>query len=536
MSSARDASLDGRPAVSWYIAGGAALLLLLTYLYLVRFAYPVNDDWSFATTGRDAGVWQALATYWNDFGGRWSAGILLYGMGICGDALPSVYPLLIAVLAAALVSAGWPLLRCCGVDDPRRLWLGTMALAAIQFTALPVLEIGNLGAHAAMPETVYWVSGGVNYALAYPVIAWSAWLACRARLAWLGWSLAVGCGLVVSALSEMAGICAAAVGAALGCCGHRRGWALMAAAIAGLGIVALAPGNLKRLEILRDEVQADAGLAKLPQAALYAAWFTGMRLLSWLADPAVVVACGVAAWCGTATRAVASPRPRAQVLIVGGATLAAAWAMALPTFALVGFLEARHEGLVSLVAVAGMLLTACLAGRAWPDAVAAAWMRRVWLGWLGIAFLHICLLPSPIEPAGVDWLPPLGLCAGLACVAMGWRGAAVAGPALAIALFLQPSWWQALADAGGKAPALHARQMHRDAEVRRLVASGIDRVVLPWLGDPKRQPRTIRIYEVQDGWMLDVYLHYFRLREARFSDRIDGPLELVDRPAAAPAR
>lgn len=520
---------QGREVWQWAAAGVAGLAVLLTFLYLVRFSYPVNDDWSFAASGRDAGVWASVASYWNDFGGRWSAGILLYGLGVFSD-LPAVYPLLIALLFALLAGSGWILLHVLGLRDRQRLCIATIVLAAVQFCVLPILDIGTLGPRHAVPETVYWVSGAVNYSLAYPLIILAAWGACTVRRAWLGWAIAIAGGLWISGLSEMAGIGAAAVGAGLGLLGHRRGWALCAAAVAGLGVVALAPGNLKRLEILRHDVQAEAGLSQLPRAMGYAAWLLGLHLRDWLLNPAFAACCGVAAWWGASTAAPAPARPRLAVLIVGGGAIATAWAMAVPTFAFVGFLEARHEGLVSLFAVAGMLVAAWLAGRAWPRMAAGRIWRGLWLAWTGAALAWICLVPSPIEPRGLDAVAPILLCLGACLVVAGLRGAGVAGWMLAIALLVQPAWWQAASDAFGKAPVLRERQRARDDEVDRLKAAGFDRVVVPWLGDSKTLPLSIRNYELQTGWMVEVYGSYHRLKEVRISTRVDRPMGLIDRP------
>lgn len=524
-----------KPSPGWLFAGGAALLVLLTYLWLVRFAYPANDDWSFATAGRDVGVWAAFVAYWNDFGGRWASILPLHALGWFSD-LPAVYPLLTALVFAALVGAGWPLLYALGLRERRLLWIGTLILAAVQFTALPVLDIGDLGPHVAMPETVYWQSGALSYAIAYPILTLTTWLACTTRRAWLGWLVAVVGGVVVSGLSEMAGILAVTLGVSLGLAGWRRGWVLAAAAAAGFGLVACAPGNLKRLAVLREQVQAGAGSSKLPRAMLDALWMSGGHLRYWLLNPAVVALCGGAAWWGSLTREAAGVHPRRRVLIAGLATLAAIWSMAVPTFALVGFLEARHESLVSLTAIAGLLVTAVLAGRAWPDRLQGLVARRAWLAWMAAAILIRCLLPSPIEPTGVEWLARLGLCAGLLCVVLGLYGRQVAGVLLALGLVLQPAWWQAVMDACVKAPELYAKQRARDDEVRRLIASGITSIALPWLGDKKKQPRTIRIYELQPGWMVDGYAGYYRLSRVRLSPRVTSPMELVLRPAPeAPA-
>lgn len=520
---------QGREVWQWAAAGVAGLAVLLTFLYLVRFAYPVNDDWSFAASGRDAGVWASVASYWNDFGGRWSAGILLYGLGVFPD-LPAVYPLLIALLFALLAGSGWILLHVLGLRDRQRLCIATIVLAAVQFCVLPILDIGTLGPRHAVPETVYWVSGAVNYSLAYPLIILAAWGACTVRRAWLGWAIAIAGGLWISGLSEMAGIGAAAVGAGLGLLGHRRGWALCASALAGTGIVALAPGNLKRLDILRHDVQAEAGLSQLPRAMGHAAVLLGSHLRDWLLNPALAAGCGIAAWWGAATAQLAGARPRLAVLVVGGGALAAAWAVAVPTIALVGFLEARHEGLVSLVAVAGLLGASCLAGRAWPAAVHGMALHRMWLVWLAVALAWTCLVASPIRPGGLGAAGPIVLCLGAALLYAGLRSGRAAGWLLAFGLLLQPAWWQAASDAFGKAPALRDRQRERDAEVERLIAAGFDRVVVPWLGDRAGMPLTIRNYELQPGWMVEAYAAYLRLKEVRISTRVDRPMGLIDRP------
>lgn len=527
------ARLEGREAWHWGVAGAAALAVLLTFLYLVRFAYPVNDDWSFAAAGRDAGVWSSVSSYWNDFGGRWSAGILLYGLGVFPD-LPAAYPLLIAALLAAQIGAGWLLLQALGLRDRQRLWISAMVLAAVQYTALPVLDVGNLGPHVALPETLYWVSGAVNYSLSYPLIALVAWLACRLRRRWAGWGIAILGGLWISGLSEMAGIGAAAVGIVLGCMGHRRGWVLAAAALAGLGIVACAPGNAKRLEILRQESQGGSGLTHIPQAMWHATAVMGQRWLAWLLNPAIVALLGIAAHLGGHTPAPDGARACRPLLALAVAAVVATWGMAVPTMALVGFLEARHEGLISLCAVAALVGISWKLGQTWPAAVQGRRCRRVWLAWLGVAIAVRYAHPPAVAPLGTGWCALILLCAGGICVVQGFRGMRIAGAALACGLLMQPTWWQGLGDAWGKAPALRARQQERDDEVARLVAAGFDRVLLPWLAERKDMPRTIRIYELQPGWMVEAYGGYHRLRQVRISPRIAQPMGIIDPPEASP--
>lgn len=510
----------------WWIAVAAAIMVIGTYSLLCQFAYPVNDDWIYASNGRDRGMFTSLNSYWHDTGGRWLSACLLYSLGFFQD-LPGSYPLLAFLTLGSIVAAGWPLMRLVKPGS-WRITLGmTMVLAATQCVALPLLTgIGNLGPHVAMPETVYWMSGAWTYAIAYPLLAFAVW-GLIAGPRWLAWSTAVAAGLLLSGLSETAAILAGVTGCALGLSGCRRGWALMAAAIAGFTFCAFSPGNLHRMEMLRREVQTAGGIEALPTAMLNAVGFTLGRVRDWCFNPAVTVLALILCW-WAANLPVETVRIwRWRVLIGLGALFVGVWAAAVPSFALVGFLEGRQEGLISLLAVPAILSISYMIGRGFPSLIQGSF------GWT-VAFLF--LLTSvvvqtgwllPISPIG-NWIgciaAPIAVVLLLAVFCDWWQRALMM--LMALALLWQPAWWQAVADLGGKAPNLHRRQCSRDQEVRTLIREAHQEIVLPYLAQPELQPRTIRIYEVQPGWMADGYGTYFGVKKILFSDRIQTPMPL----------
>jgi len=516
------------------VAALAALPVLLTYLGLAVYAYPTSDDWGFAAAGRDAGVAASLAGYWSGNGGRWLTAFLLYALGWI-PRLPEAYPLLIALTLAGFVAANALVARCLGLTTWRGLLVATAVLSSVQLTALPLLDgIGNLGPHLATPETLYWVSGAWPYSSAYLLLAGAAWLVLTPVPRWLAWSGCLGLGAALSGLSELAGLLGLLLGVALGLGGCRRGWILGLAAGVGFGVAAAAPGNLARLALLRQDGEAGAGLAQLPAALLAGLRFSLGHLRDWLLDPAIACLGVALVWWG----ALLPPTPgawRRRCAVAAAAVVLGTWGLALPALALVGFLEARHEGLVSFAAVAGILVVAVLAGRAWPEVRQQRRWRLAAAGWILAAAAWRWGWPSPLSPLGA-WTGPV-LFGGLGGLVLLWvRGRpGLLGGVLALALLAQPAWWQAIADGFGKAPKLLHLQQFRDRAVRQLVAGGSTDVILPWLGGNERLPRTLRLYEVQSGWMADGYAAYFGLRNLAFSDRILGPVPWRRRPPPPPA-
>lgn len=511
-----------------------AALVVATYAMLCLYAYPANDDWFFASAGRDQGVLASLSSYWQGTGGRWAAVLPLYALGWSSH-LPAIYPFLAALNLAALFAAGVLLAHLAGLRSWPRLLAAGLVLGAVQFTALTVLDIGTLGPHAAMPETVYWMSGAWAYAMAYPLLAaalWAMWAAAR----WPAVAVLAVVGLVVPGMSETAAVLAIVLGLAGAAAGNPRGWILAGAALAGFGLGAMAPGNLQRLALLRSEVDAQSGLAKLPGAMLACLGATATHLRDWLLNPAVLALLAVAGRLGAAAQPPPAGAERAwrrRAVAAAAAVPVGVWAASVPSVALVGFLEARQEGIVSLAAVAGLAITAFAAGRGW----AGSWPSR-WMPWvLAVALLAAAVARlvwrSPIAPMPwwVHALAATTLAA--ATFALLRRHPAGLMLVLAAALLWQPAWWQAVADATGKAPRLSRRQHARDQEVLRLAGLGYRHMALPWLGEAGDQPRTIRIYEIQPGWMADGYAGYFRLEKVVLATSLVHPMPM--RPPAAKA-
>jgi len=505
----------------WLIILIPATLVLATYLWLCVYAYPATDDWFQASGGRDHGVWTSVASYWHGTGGRWFMALLVFSLGLFPD-LSAAYPLLVLANIVALVGAGTLIVKCWGINGAKALILATMLLAALQFTCLPMLDVGNIGPHTATPETIYWLSGSWPYAGAYPLLAVAAWLILGSVPGWFRWCGCIVIGLLVSGLSEMAAVAGVMVGATLGGCGRRHGWVLAAASAVGFGISMASPGNLNRLAMLRQEVQSGAGISKLPAAMLNSLQFTAIHLVDWLTQPALIAA-GLLVFSHSSRQPTSlTVRPR-WCLFAGIGTIVGVWAMAIPTLALVGFLEARHEGLVGLFAVAGLLSTAALVGRAWPLLLSASVSVPLVAIWFSIAIATRLYWPSPISPLG-RWSDILAAaCLLILLIAWMRRDQRILVALSAVTLLWQPSWWQAIADATGKAPTLDRKVHARDHVVKALVDTGQTQIVIPWLGAQEIQPRTIRIYEVQPGWMADGYAAYFRISRLIISERVETP-------------
>jgi hypothetical protein len=497
-----------------------APMVVLVFASLVPYAYPVNDDWHFAAVGRDSGIWHSVSVYWRHGGGRVLAAALTSACGLLGE-LPLIYPRLIAAVLSLILLGGLPLVALLRPATRGQAALAAVALAATQFAAMPVLRgIGNLGPYVATPETLYWLGGSFSYSLAYPVLALGLWALVRVR-GWVGWVTPGLAGLAAAGLSETAAILAGAVGAAAVLAGCRRGWVLLGAGLMGLLVCAAAPGNLARLAVLRQQIDPQAGLARLPIAAATATvWLVG-RLGEWLLDPSVVAAALLAAWhgAGLVDPFLARRLTRAAVVVVGGV-----WAAAIPSFALIGFLEARQEGLFSLVAVPALIGLAAAIGAIWTGCRHSVRALVLATGWTAAAMLRQALAARDVCDPG-SWTAVVGLVlalVGLIGLLAHWRGS-LAG-LMALGLLWHQGVWQAVGDRQAKAPAVHACQLARDAEVRRLVEAGHTSIAVPWLGEASRQPRTIRLYEVQTPGGVAAYREYFGLTALHLFNGIDKPV------------
>jgi hypothetical protein len=530
---------DARARAAWGVLFAVVVAVLAVHLALTRYAYPAADDWGYIAGSRDLGWWAVVTNYLRFNAGRWTFAIIYHLLAVVGD-LPAWYPTLVLGLQGLLVGGAWLFVARLPLPRVERGGLAA-AVAAVLLAAMPTLAYGTLGWITATPETLYWLPGGCTYALAMPGLALAAWAALApgrarpgSRMSWLAAAL----GVAVAGLSEMSGLGAVAVGLALAVAGVRRAWWLFGGACVGIGLCALAPGNYRHIADI--DVQTVPLVDRLPRAALFDLQIVAHDLWGWATCAAVLGALLVAAGLGSRSASAAGAeawepgRWRRAAVALATAVPVTVGLLAAPTVLFVGFLEARHQGIIALLAVPMALGAAWCAGRGWPglSGLSGGWR---WAAGGVIAALCIagpCL--SPLEvPAWGPWCAVAGGVVALGAI-MGWcRRAAWGAPLLVAAgLAMSPSVWRALDDLP-RASALSALQHQRDHAVGYAASLGCQRVAVPFLGrrDQRRVPRTIELYELQPGWMVEGYARYYRLHEVVLAD-VAGVVAL---PPADPA-
>lgn len=450
------------------------LAVLAVYVLLALCAYPALDDWMFASAGRDQGVVRSLTTYYHGWGGRWTSGIVLYGLGLL-PGLAWCYPLLVL---AGLAGAAWGLGRIAG-------W--RIALLA----GVPLL--------AWLPspaEGPYWMSGGVTYLLPVLLLLPVATLPA-------GRSHAVLRLLVGAAAGGCSETAAVLVGAALcaACLLHdrRHAWTL-AGASAGALVLLLAPGNQARWEHIAGPARPDlmaACLAALPATLAQLGAILRDALLSPLAPALAALALHLP---------LSAPAPRAGPAgLAIAALLAAGGAALLASNATVGFIEGRQSNVIWLHLALSLVLGAwLLLGRLEPRRHAG-----VLLAWWAAAWVAVALRDA--DGVGV-LLCTLAACAGAAWV--GWRswrmGLIVPAAWLAVAALGSPLLPTACADLV-RAPLRRIEQAERDTAVARLRATGARAVRVPLL-TPEYRAQTISVGDLQTGhWATAGYAAYHGL-------------------------
>jgi hypothetical protein len=357
---AGEPAAPGRGRALEVALGLAALLSVLPFFALAFFAQPFADDWIFAALGRDmgpVGAWMRLERE----GGRYGIQGLLVTAGLTEPtrfvkvaAFTTVGMLVAAatVVVTVVVPRGAPLGR-------RPLLVAVLAAILLNGLESPV-------------EGVFWATGALDYVMPVGLAASCfALLSALARDAIPGsrgriaaWALALSIAAVLPGFTEtlwtpFLGACGvAALDARLRRERGGRVWAVgAAAALAGVALAVLAPGNAYRMK-LHHAGQVGPTLAAATFGPLHA-------LPRWIAHPSLSL--GLLASAPTLGSSGGRPVPRvvfASALLVWLASISAIfagvmWGVGNPP-------PPRAMDLGWIVAALGVFVLAALAVRAWP--------------------------------------------------------------------------------------------------------------------------------------------------------------------------
>jgi hypothetical protein len=497
---------DGK--IPW--AAGLALaiagVVLVLFVGMTTYAYPALDDWFSAADGRDRGIFPSLASYWQGTGGRWVAASLLYSLGLVQN-MVHWYPLLLAISVTFIALTPLPLLLAAGTPKDRRL-LAVILVSAILLSSLPTITYGNLGWHVPTFETLYWASGSWTYALAAPFLATAIAIALRSTSPTAIPALVL-LGIFITGLSETAAILAIGSGIMLGLCGCRRAWWLVGAASVGFIASVLAPGNAQRAKVLESQVTHASPWERIPDAVQMAFGLAANRLGQWLSHPAMVMGIVFASTLGAEQGRSDAMAWRRRLWIVLAALPFLIAVSAFPSLLLVGFLEGRQEGVLSLVATSWLLTAGWLAGRAFGPIRSTLTLSI--LAALAIS-IHLAVSPLTWDPLAIYGMAG----GGILIVGGWWRWCTHRGPWLAVAVvggvLLNPWLWTVATDAVYRSPNLRQAQRQRDRQIAEWLAKGQDSLAIPWLGRQEILPRSTNRFEIQQNWIGDGYTRYLGVR------------------------
>ena len=463
------------------LCGAAITGALAVAAALFRYVHPLADDFARGYKGRATGVLPSVVDEYFNWTGRWASSSSSYLLTSSFD-LVRLYPLL-AMIAPALLAAAVPvLLRAAGVGTTGRQRLALAAGAlAISWAGMP---------HPG--ETVYWLTGGVDYltGLALSLLLLAGLL--REQSARL--PVVEGAGLCLLAVlatgfHEIVGLvlCLALAGGTLRAGlarDPRRGrWmACLAAALAGFLAVAAAPGNAVRRAAF--PLAGDLGVAALLTVK------QGFEVVPWILDLRLLT--GTALLLLLAPEALAGRQPRTRawdvwiaaltwLAAVGAAFAAASWAIGAP-------MPGRMLAGIYLVFLAGwfwvlvMLAQRC-AGRREPLLTATPPMRRV-------------------------------------AVAL-----------FATSLLLTGNTWRALLDLRSDAPAFGAAMRDRWRTLATARARGAGDAVVARLPARPRSYAGFELHEDPAYWENWGVAHYFGLRSVRLAGQGPAP---ASRPQGRP--
>lgn len=269
-------------------AAGALLVcavatVLVAAFVPMYFAHPLADDLARWHEGARDGWFSVMRHNYLDWSGRWAA------TGMEGAVLPRLaghrYGIALAVLAMVQLAACYAFVRLV-LDACLTRWTSAGLAAcffALYWSGMP-----------APGETVYWVSGGIEYQLSISLATIVLWLAAAApNRRWIHGLCVAGICLVVlflTGLHELTALMLVVVLAIAAGVSYRRrdgrlvDWCcLLAVAVVGLLINGLAPGNAARASVF-------ANAHSIPKTLGLTAKFMLRDVPIWVADPRLLSA------------------------------------------------------------------------------------------------------------------------------------------------------------------------------------------------------------------------------------------------------
>ena len=338
------------------VLAGAVGLVFAVAVTLGAFALPAYDDFMRAVRRGggevDLGWWGYVFHTYRWWQGRWAS------CGVEAAILPNVdptrhYPLLIGSVAGVNAIAVYAVCRALTPGGPRRLAVGLSA------TALALLWAGM----PSPAETIYWFVGAVENTLplalaAVVLVSLSRPTQNPAAIGALAAAAFVICGMhelygAMFCIVLIVGTAAAYTGRS----GSGPAWlAVTVAAVAGLLVVVLAPGNHVRLAA--EGHAANRAPVRVASLAVHQMWRYGR---AWLFDPKLVAATLWVAFSPT-LEAARVPWPSARRVSwrwVVPATFVAVWVVGFagPSWGFAAQMPARTLTGNYVVFVAGWLLT-----------------------------------------------------------------------------------------------------------------------------------------------------------------------------------
>lgn len=264
------------------VACAVATVLVAAFVPMY-FAHPLADDLARWHEGARDGWFSVMRHNYLDWSGRWAA------TGLEGAVLPYLaghrYGLALAVLAVIQLAACYAFVRLMlGECLTRRISLGlATCFFALYWSGMP-----------APGETVYWISGGIEYQLSISLATIVLWLAAAMPDSGLVRGLCVAsiCLVILflTGLHELTALMLAVALAIAASVSYRRRdgrlgtWCCwLAVATAGLFVNGLAPGNAARASVF---VNAHS----IPKTLGLTAKFMLRDVSIWIADPRLLSA------------------------------------------------------------------------------------------------------------------------------------------------------------------------------------------------------------------------------------------------------
>ncbi len=246
------------------IALGLCILLLLPFLYLSFFCYPVADDLTYAWKGQNKEFWKAITNEYQFWNGRYFSNILVlhnpfgYGSLLLYRLVP------IALIIGIILSAKHyfqSLFK--NAFTSRSYWIWAILFCLIFLCTMPDIS-----------EGIYWYTGSVSYTLGciFLLFSFSFKLQKRTLLSLLFLFLGMGC-------SEVCMLFGLLIIGTKHFLFNQRNWILLIATIFFSALVYFAPGNEIRSSLFEAKHQfLHSLLYSIAQTARFNFAFLGITI------------------------------------------------------------------------------------------------------------------------------------------------------------------------------------------------------------------------------------------------------------------